>query len=146
MNKEYNIKTNGGDEFTFFTNEENTHCINVRVQDELVAGIILNDSEAAEIAKVLQPDLKNVFAKIFEFKESQVLVTKQFKDNDGDNDEYQVSFEYRAIDNLIINQKLCFKKEEHQDKVFENINQEMVNKVFSSIDNDLLNNNMNDEE
>lgn len=90
--------------------------------------------------------MKNVFAKIFEHKGSQVLVTKQFIDNDGNGDEYQVSFEYRAFENMNVNQKLCFLKEEHQNEVFEKVNQETVDEMFDGIGDNFFSSKSNDDE
>ena len=130
MHKEYKIKTNGGDEFTFFTNEENNHCINVSVQNELVAGIILDDSEASEIAKVIQPDLKNVFAKIFEFKGSQVVVTKE-DDEDDDESPFYIRIEIRNIQEYDFRLKLGYIEEETRNRNFQDLSQENLTKTLN---------------
>ena len=72
--------------------------------------------------------------------------TKQFIDNDGDDDEYQVSFEYRGIEDFNVTQKLCFVKKEHQSDVFNKVDQETVNKMFDGVGNNLCNSKASDDE
>lgn len=75
--------------------------------------------------------MENIFAKILEFKNSQVLVTKQFEDDD--DKQYQVVFETRAFEDFNLVQKLCFNTEEQCNEVFDKVDLKFINNLFQPI-------------
>ena len=79
---------------------------------------------------MIQPDLKNVFAKIFEFKGSQVVVTKE-DDEDDDESPFYIRIEIRNIKEYDFRLKLGYTEEETRNRNFQDLSQENLTKTLN---------------
>lgn len=60
MNKYWEIKNNAGEQFKFFINEKNMACLNVYLEKDLIASLIMSKKEFENLIYGLTEMIKNV--------------------------------------------------------------------------------------
>jgi hypothetical protein len=72
---------------------------------------------------------ENTFAKLFEVKDHQVLVTKTYN---SENEEHNI-IQFTLVDGIQVSVKASFIKEDGATEAFNNFNQENAETFFDSI-------------